>query len=119
MKTLMASALLVVAAIASADSDMLHSSTDITANTPAGTPVQLKGEILQSLGNHRYVLRDRDGKIEIELPGTLTAGRTLDPGTRLIISGQVAQTPPHPRVDADKLHSLKSAINPAASTISY
>ncbi|MZR62677.1 NirD/YgiW/YdeI family stress tolerance protein [Alcanivorax sp. DP30] len=119
MKTLMAAALLILAASASADSDMLHSSADISAHTAAGTPVQLKGEILQSLGNDRYLLRDREGRIEIQLPGKLTAGQTLDPGTRLTISGEVEQTSTHPRVDAHKLHSLKSAINPASSTISY
>ncbi|MCK0154080.1 NirD/YgiW/YdeI family stress tolerance protein [Alcanivorax sp. S6407] len=119
MKTLITTTLLLLAALASADSEMLHSSADISASTANGTPVQLQGEILQALGDDRYLLRDRDGRIEIELPGKLTAGRVLDPGTRLIISGQVEQTAAHPRVDADKLHSLKSAINPASSTISY
>ena len=119
MKTLMTATLLLLATTTSADSDMLHSSADISPHTAAGTPVQLKGEILKSLGDNRYLLRDREGRIEIQLPGKLTAGQTLDPGTRLIISGEVEQTPTHPRVDARKLHSLKSAINPAASTISY
>lgn len=119
MKTLMAATLLLLATTANADSDMLHSSADISAHTAAGTPVQLKGEILKSLGENRYLLRDREGRIEIQLPGKLTAGQSLAPGTRLTISGEVQQTPTHPRVDARKLHSLKSAINPASSTISY
>ncbi len=119
MKILIASALLFAASQACADSELLHSSADITTNTASGTPVQLNGEVLRSLGNDRYLLRDHEGRIEVELPGRLTAGRILDPGTRLIISGQVEQTPGHPRVDADKLHSLKRPVSPAASTISY
>lgn len=119
MKFLLATALLMLATLARADSDMLHSSADISARTPEGTPVQLSGEILRSLGDDRYLLRDREGRIEIRLPGKLTAGRELPAGSRLIISGKVEQTPAQTRVAADKLHSLKTASNPALTTFSY
>ncbi len=119
MTRLLATTLLLLAAFTNADSELLHSSADITARTAAGTPVILQGEILRALGQDRYLLQDREGRIEITLPGKLTAGRVLESGSRLIISGQVAHTAHRPRVDADKLHSLKSAVSPAASTISY
>lgn len=119
MKPLIVIVMAFLATVAQADSQMLHSTADISAHTPTGTPVKLNGEILQSLGEHRYLFRDRDGKVLVTLPGRLTADRPLPPGTRLIISGQVTQGEKAPRVDAAKLHSLKTAINPAASTLSY
>ena len=111
--------MLLMASVAYPDSETLHSSADISATTPTGTPVKLSGEIIQFLGGQHYLLRDRYGKVVISLPGRLTADHTLPNGSRLTISGKVTVLDGQPGVRATRLHSLRSAVNPATSTLSY
>ena len=118
-KLIIASVLMGAAATVTAGDIIESDSAAINQGIKEGTQVRMEGEIVQSLGDERYLLRDRKGQIEIELDDKLTADRPLTAGTRVNFTGEVEHDDGRSVVEVDKIHSLKGAVNTSsASTIS-
>lgn len=74
-----------------------------------GQMVKLQGEIIQSLGDERYTLKDGNGQIEVEIDNDLTGDRPLQPGTNVVIIGEVDHDDGRTVVDVDKVVSMQGA----------
>jgi len=118
-KLIIASVLMGAAATVTAGDIIESDSAAINQGIKEGTQVRMEGEIVQSLGDERYLLRDRKGQIEIELDDKLTADRPLKAGPRVNFTGEVDHDDGRSIVEVDKIHSLKGAVNTSStSTIS-
>ena len=111
-KLIIASVLMSAAATVTAGEIIKSDSAAITQGIKEGTQVRMEGEIVQSLGDERYLLRDRKGQIEIELDDVLTADRPLEAGTQVNFTGEVDHDDGRSIVDVEKIHSLKGAPAP-------
>ncbi|ASK36201.1 YgiW/YdeI family stress tolerance OB fold protein [Alloalcanivorax mobilis] len=74
-----------------------------------GQMVKLQGEIIQSLGDERYTLKDTNGQIEVEIDNDLTGDRPLQPGTNVVVIGEVDHDDGRTLVDVDKVLSMQGA----------
>ena len=74
-----------------------------------GQMVKLQGEIIQSLGDERYTLKDTNGQIEVEIDDDLTGDRPLQPGTNVVVVGEVDHDDGRTLVDVDKVLSMQGA----------
>ena len=74
-----------------------------------GQMVKLQGEIIQSLGDERYTLKDTNGQIEVEIDDDLTGDRPLQPGTNVVVVGEVDHDDGRTLVDVDKVLSMQCA----------
>lgn len=80
-----------------------------------GQMVKLQGEIVQALGDERYMLSDSNGQIEVEIDNDLTGDRALPTGTQVVIVGEVDHDDGRTLVDVDKVLSMQGASGAAAT----
>ena len=116
-KIIFASILISAAATVSAGDVIESDSAAINQGIREGTQVRMEGEIVQSLGDERYLLRDRKGQIEIELDDKLTADRPLKSGTQVSFTGEVEHDDGRSVVEVDKIHSIKGAVGTSSTSI--
>lgn len=119
-KLILVSVLLSATATVTAGDTITTDSAAINQGIKEGTQVRLEGEVVQSLGDERYLLRDRKGQIEIELDDDLTADRPLKAGTQLSFSGEVDHEDGRSVVEVKTVHAVKGATTGAVdATISH
>lgn len=80
-----------------------------------GQMVKLQGEIVQALGDERYMLSDSNGQIEVEIDNDLTSDRALPTGTQVVIVGEVDHDDGRTLVDVDKVLSMQGATGAATT----
>ncbi|MEQ3637238.1 NirD/YgiW/YdeI family stress tolerance protein [Alcanivorax sp.] len=118
-KLILASILLGATATVTAGDIITTDSAAITQGIKEGTEVRMDGEVVQALGDERYLLRDIKGQVEIELDEDLTAERPMKAGTRLSFTGEVDHDDGRSIVKVTKVHSVKGAPDSApTATIS-
>ncbi len=119
-KLILASVLLGATATVTAGDTITTDSAAITQGIKEGTEVRMDGEVVQALGDERYLLRDTKGQFEIELDDDLTADRPLKAGTQLSFTGEVDHDDGRSVVDVKEVHSVKGSIttNSPSATIS-
>ena len=89
-KWILTAALASTAAVAHAAP--LENSAQIKQHTAAGTQVRFAGDIDQNLDAHHFILRDKDGKMEIQVGGGVQGRTLLRPGNAAMVVGKVAHT---------------------------
>ncbi|MDR2199817.1 MAG: NirD/YgiW/YdeI family stress tolerance protein [Deltaproteobacteria bacterium] len=71
------------------------------------SPVILQGNIVRSVGNEKYILKDSTGEITVDIDDKLWAGRTVNPETKVEIHGEIdREFIGGIVVDADRLNTL-------------
>lgn len=66
-----------------------------------GATISLRGNLIEHIGEDRYVFRDKSGSIEMIIPTAVFDGREVKPDQMLSINGSLDKkmTPPIVRVD--------------------
>lgn len=71
------------------------------------TPVTLKGYIIQSLGDEKYLFKDDTGSIKIDVDDKLWQGRQVTPQDLVEIEGEVDRDWNKTEVDVSRLNKVQ------------
>jgi len=66
-----------------------------------GATISLRGNLIEHIGDDRYLFRDKSGSIQMVIPAVVFDGREVKPDQMLSINGSLDKkmTPPIVRVD--------------------
>lgn len=70
----------------------LKNSADIKDHTAMGAQVRFAGDIDQNLDAHHFILRDKEGKMELVIGDRVQGRKLLRPGNAAMVVGKVMHT---------------------------